>query len=433
MTKRYRPSAYIIIVSMWICCLPGVALGMEDRAVSAPSLATTEASWEPLTEQEYRQIAEARGVGFEQARTEYAVQSAISSAANRAARLYPDSFAGSWLDDNEPAQAFLAFTNDAEQRLDVAAGDFPVGRQSLHAVEVDRSLAELEDLKERLAADPRVAERISALGLDLPSNRVKLVVRDAADVAAELEQHYDLADLQIESGQSYGYSPLLCGRSNCRNEPMRGGLEISSTVDQNRFTCTSGFTVGIDGDFSFPGVLTAGHCTEIGQGWNHGPTARTSEFLGIADRRADFPEGDLADAAAVELTTYDPGIGGWVYVNRLDKEHSIRTFIDRLGYQQGGFTCWSGSRSGYQCTEIADTNYSLLEFGIADAVLTDSRGCDALQGDSGAPVFDGTNAHGIVSGEIVTEPPGEPSYCVGMLFSKIENVMIELDVTLLAG
>lgn len=86
--------------------------------------------------------------------------------------------------------------------------------------------------------------------------------------------------------------------------------------------------------------------------------------------------------------------------------------------------CKQGSTTGYTCGQITETNATVSYPGRTLTGMTWSTACDA-PGDSGSGVYDGSTAHGILSG-------GPNSGC-GMIHEPISRALADRGVTLLVS
>lgn len=90
----------------------------------------------------------------------------------------------------------------------------------------------------------------------------------------------------------------------------------------------------------------------------------------------------------------------------------------------GQYVCKEGSTTGYTCGQVTETNATVSYPNRTLTGMTWSTACDG-PGDSGSGVYNGSTAHGILS--------GGPSSGCGMIHEPISRALSDRGVTLLAG
>lgn len=173
--------------------------------------------------------------------------------------------------------------------------------------------------------------------------------------------------------------------------PVDGGARVVGTVDGHRYACTTGFVV-TDGTRS--GIVTAAHCpddlTYVGANHAEVPLEFVGQWgWGYQDVQVNIvPAGmplapifyaDTAKTLARPVTT-------WRY---------------RTSVRAGDFVCHRGERTGYSCAQVAMVDFAPAGDLCGGACLPTwvaVEGPTCKGGDSGAPVFDGTTALGLVKG-----------------------------------
>ncbi|MFG1802981.1 hypothetical protein ACGFI4_22840 [Micromonospora carbonacea] len=178
------------------------------------------------------------------------------------ARDHGDTFAGSWIDQENGGVLYLAST--AAGKLAPALGAIP-DRQHIRVVGARHSLRELA---------ARAREASARLGLTAEQepvinpqrNRVELHHGAAAAVRGSAGRLALAGDLGVTVVDSPTPTPQACAIRNCE-APMRGGL-LLDFFDFNKSpkrSCTNGFNVhGSDG---WQYTVTAGHCSKAGDGY----------------------------------------------------------------------------------------------------------------------------------------------------------------------
>jgi hypothetical protein len=179
---------------------------------------------------------------------------------------------------------------------------------------------------------------------------------------------------------------------------IEGGGRVVGTVDGKRYACTTGFVVS---DGTRDGVVTAAHCPDalsyvgkrpsdgsrqewpldfVGQwGWGYQDVQVNVAPVSAPARFAPLFYADTAKTLARPVTT-------WRY---------------RTSTRAGDFVCHRGERTGYSCAVVAMVDFAPAGDLCGGACLPTwvaVEGPTCQGGDSGAPVFEGTIALGIVKG-----------------------------------
>jgi hypothetical protein len=170
---------------------------------------------------------------------------------------------------------------------------------------------------------------------------------------------------------------------------VAGGSRVEGIVDGRRYACTSGFVVT---DGARDAIVTAAHCPDslIYLDPRGGETALS--FVGqwgwsYQDVQVNAAEGPLeplfyADAA-----------------KRLARP--VTSWRNRAATRAGDFVCHRGEGTGYSCAEVELVDFAPsgdLCGGPCRPTWVTVAGPECKGGDSGAPVFSGTIAFGILKG-----------------------------------
>ncbi|MFS0773471.1 hypothetical protein [Sphingomonas sp. 1P08PE] len=224
-------------------------------------------------------------------------------------------------------------------------------------------------LATRLAAIAGVPVRIRVIG------RPDLEVPEA-----------DMAAAQDPQGEAAAPVP-----GPARLAVVRGGGRVVgiNPVDGRRYACTTGFAVT---DGVRAGMVTAAHCPDevryidkgaddvsldfLGQwGWAH----RDVQLHGTAAPAAPFFYADTAKSLV----------------------RPVEAVRRRAATRAGDLVCHRGERTGYSCSTVELTDFAPagdLCGGPCTPTWVTASGPTCKSGDSGAPVFVGTTALGIVKG-----------------------------------
>ncbi|MGA5763689.1 S1 family peptidase [Nonomuraea bangladeshensis] len=266
------------------------------------------------------------------------------------------SFGGAWL--NADASKLNVATTDAAAAPAISA-------RGAQPVVVQRSLADLDAVKQKLDQAPRKAKNNATLWyVDVTTNTVSVqaptvqaaealvaaagVDRGAVSVAATAEQPTLFINI-------IGGAPYYIGSSRC----------------SVGFPVTKG---------SVQGFTTAGHCGRAGN--------RTSNPSGTF-QGSSFPGNDYAWVAADSGNTATPyvrGSGGANVTVRGSTQASV-----------GASICRSGSTTGWRCGTIQQHNASVRYSQGTVTGLTRTSAC-AEPGDSGGSFISGNQAQGMTSG-----------------------------------
>ena len=170
-----------------------------------------------------------------------------------------------------------------------------------------------------------------------------------------------------------------------------GGGRVEGTgADGRRFRCTTGFVVR-DGEGRL-GVTTAAHCPDE-LSWR-GPTGE--------ERRLPMAEAWGAAHHDIQIHT---GVGAPQALVFSDRDKSsarqVTSWVTRPMTRPGDWLCLRGESSGFACSVVELTDFAPageLCGGLCAASWVTMAGPECRRGDSGAPVFSGTLAYGVLKG-----------------------------------
>jgi len=178
---------------------------------------------------------------------------------------------------------------------------------------------------------------------------------------------------------------------------IEGGARVVGTVDGKRYACTTGFVVS---DGVRNGVVTAAHCPDA------------LSYVGKRPSDGSREEWPLAfvgqwgwgyqDVQVNVATAPDVGYAPLFYADT-DKTlaRPVATWRYRTSTRAGDFVCHRGERTGYSCAVIAMVDFAPAGDLCGGACLPTwvaVEGPTCKAGDSGAPVFEGSTALGLVKG-----------------------------------
>lgn len=170
---------------------------------------------------------------------------------------------------------------------------------------------------------------------------------------------------------------------------VEGGGRVVGPAGMQRFACTTGFAVS---DGLRDGIVTAAHCPDALDYIDPDGTTVPLTFEGqwgwgfqdvqLNTATTAMPPDFYADTARTVL-------------------RPVAETRPRSGSRAGDFVCHRGERTGYSCAEIAMVDFAPsgdLCGGACLPTWVAVKGPTCKGGDSGAPVFDGTTALGLVKG-----------------------------------
>ncbi|BCA63741.1 hypothetical protein HMP09_2975 [Sphingomonas sp. HMP9] len=178
---------------------------------------------------------------------------------------------------------------------------------------------------------------------------------------------------------------------------IEGGGRVVGTVDGKRYACTTGFVVS---DGIRNGVVTAAHCPDTLSYVGKRPSDGSREewalaFVGQWGWGYQDVQVNVATAAGV---SYAP----LFYADTAKTlARPVATWRYRASTRAGDFVCHRGERTGYSCAVVAMVDFAPAGDLCGGACLPTwvaVEGPTCKGGDSGAPVFEGTTALGLVKG-----------------------------------
>ncbi|MEV7221604.1 protease [Streptomyces sp. NPDC093681] len=361
------------------------------------------------------QLAADQHVSTQEAQRRVLRQERLTDVATALRERLGSRFAGAWIDQKHGGRLTVAVTRSTATAL-VEARSAQAQAPDTTTVVVDRSLRQLDRMSAGLAHRIATANKDAAHGLQsavvVQDNKVRLdlprgkTLTPAQHAVVEWAKRTFGDGLEV-STYAHASEPFYCGGQYSCDPPLRSGLAIYGT----NVRCSSAF-MAYSGSSYY--MMTAGHCAEDSSYWEVPTYSYGYQGVGHV---ADYTFGYYGDSAIVRVD--DPGFWqprGWVYPS---------TRITNWDYDYvGQYVCKQGSTTGYTCGQITETNATVSYPGRTLTGMTWSTACDA-PGDSGSGVYDGSTAHGILSG-------GPNSGC-GMIHEPISRALADRGVTLLAG
>jgi hypothetical protein len=207
--------------------------------------------------------------------------------------------------------------------------------------------------------------------------RLSSAVRPADDVAAELTR---LTGVPVRVRQL---------QASFENAAALGGSRVEGSEGAHRWFCTTGFLVT---DGKQLGVTTAAHC----------PDSMTYRGPDGEERLLKFAGGWGTAYRDVQIHT---GVGSTAALFFVDQDRTavrpVTGWLTRPMTRVGDWVCKRGEASGASCSTVEMTDFAPpgeLCGGLCSTSWVTVKGPQCRRGDSGAPVFIGTTALGVLKG-----------------------------------
>ena len=318
----------------------------------------------------------------------------------------------SWDSDRDVIQFYVY--GDASELTNAIGSGLPKN-QAWEILPSVRSIIELEDTIERIAASPSTMPAGLTFSSGAPSpDGTSITIGVEGTTASRLSAQStpnELLGVPVSFRQEEQAKPATRVRSQA---PLVAGGYMSGPSSAGDMACTSGYPVirGQDGQYN---MITADHCTDQqGVTWRWGGG---SHSVGNSTFQA-------AGNTDLELFVEPASLSTWIFYgdyNDATNVLPIRGYVAPVG---GNSVCYSGSRSGLVCGSTIDNSDSYNCVGTFQCYwtrwTTQVNGVPAAgNGDSGGPVFvplsrssDNTyGAYGI--GIISMIPDPSPAVCTG--------------------
>ena len=181
---------------------------------------------------------------------------------------------------------------------------------------------------------------------------------------------------------------------------LAGGGRVIGTVEGRRYVCTTGFLV-TDGVRS--AIATAAHCPDalgyVGRDRRELALPYAGQWgWGYQDVQINLAPVASDPVAAPGQLLPPPAFYADTAKTRL---RTVATWRNRTSTRAGDFVCHRGERTGYSCAPVAMVDFAPAGDLCGGACLPTwvaVEGPTCKSGDSGAPVFEGQVALGLVKG-----------------------------------
>jgi hypothetical protein len=170
---------------------------------------------------------------------------------------------------------------------------------------------------------------------------------------------------------------------------VAGGSRVEGAVEGRRYWCTTGFVVT---DGIGTGMVTAAHCPDTLE--HVDPDGNRTNLTYAGQWGWGFQD--------VQLHTSEERLEPVFYSDaNKTQQRAVSTWRNRDSTRAGDVVCHRGETTGYSCGEVELVDFAPsgdLCGGACLPTWVTVKGPGCKGGDSGAPVFSGTTAFGIVKG-----------------------------------
>jgi len=335
--------------------------------------------------------ATAHGVSPDEALHRLRLQLASVGAADRLRVQYADRLAGLFIEHSPewrlvvlltgefPAQDLLLGSGDLRVPVQLRGGGAATRTEVLRALDAHRQqLAESVPGIRGMGADPRA-------GTLLVFQRASAALRPTAEVEAELTA---IAGVPVR---------LRLISATFENAAAAGGGRVVGAAGGHNWICTTGFIVTAGNN---RGVTTAAHCPD-GLSYR-GPDGEERLLTLVGSWGAGARDVQVMAGAGSGPALFFADSGRTV-------ARPVSGWLTRPMTRAGDWVCKRGEASGASCAEVELTDFAPpgeLCGGLCSASWVTVKGPTCRRGDSGAPVFIGTTALGLLKGGAFVENDG---------------------------
>lgn len=328
--------------------------------------------------------ASAMGVAPDEAERRLALQEASVAVTERLRTQYRERLAGIFIEHSPGWHVVVLLAGEqAPVRLLLPAGDLkvPVELRGGAAVTRTRVLAGIDRYRAAIAA---AVPGTRGMGHDPRTGALVVMQRlSAADRPVEQVE----AELSRLTGVPVRVRRL---QASFENAGAAGGSRVEGADGSGRrWFCTTGFLVS---DGKQEGVTTAAHC----------PDGMTYRGPDGEERLLKFAGGWGTAYRDVQIHT---GVGSAPALFFVDQDRTVARpvtgWLTRPMTRAGDWVCKRGEASGASCSMVEMTDFAPpgeLCGGLCSTSWVTVKGPQCRRGDSGAPVFIGTTALGVLKG-----------------------------------
>ena len=367
---------------------PANAQALAATAPPAPAVPTPahlQTGAEALA-QDAGEYARHYAVPLDEAMRRLRAQAETVPATDRLQEIWGDRLAGLYI-EHRPAYRIVVYLTGQDPVPDesVFAGGMNVPIVFRTGAPASR-IRILGALSEHQAAIRAAVPHPPAMGVD-PRSGELVVMIDSADVD---RIGADVLKTRIEA---IAHVPV---RIRAQDRPdvnleVEGGARVVGSVpgDGRQFMCTTGFVVT---DGTRDGIVTAAHCPDNVAFVDPDHHQIPLQFLGQWGWGYQDVQLNIGDTALQPLFYADTAKS----VTR-----AVTGARNRASTRAGDIVCHRGERTGYSCAEVEFVDFAPsgdLCGGACLPTWVTVSGPTCKGGDSGAPVFNGTTAFGLVKG-----------------------------------
>lgn len=306
---------------------------------------------------------QAFGGTLEEAVQHLKLQSIVATLDEQLQSKESSTFAGLWIEHTPKFRVVVQFTQDAQNTVSPYIQNGPLA----NVVEVQIapvSLAQLKIVHNQLLRDIEATGIETASGTNLQKNRIELEVKD--------RKQFEAAIVKLGKRLPNNVEIIVVSAFATPAADWYAGLSLSG--------CTSGYTMKNASGTKYSS--TAGHC----------PAGQVSPLTSPA---AYIPPSGVGGAYDFQLNTPPSGSTLRNWAKDGSGYRSITGQVARGSV--GTLVCKYGKTTIYTCGTIEKNNYTY--YGSPAYLLIGSTSSTkiACGGDSGGPVYSGSNAYGIVT------------------------------------
>ncbi len=331
--------------------------------------------------QDAREYAGRFGIALSEALGRLAALEASVAATDALAVRHAGRLAGIAVEHAPSLRIVVLLTGDAPVPDEVAAGGIPITyRTGAFATRTQL----VEAIRRHQAAIRAALPRPPALAAD-PRTGELVVLVNGADAGLPLPDHR--AEWQALTGVPVRVETM----GTAVTDLVAGGARLEGVDPANgrRYACTAGFVVT---DGTRTGLVTAAHCPDT-----------------LVHRGAERIETSLPFAGQwgwgyqdVQLHISDTALPPHFFADTgKTATRAVASWRQRDSTRAGEFVCHRGERTGYSCATVEFVDFAPAGDLCGGACLPTwvaVAGPSCRGGDSGAPVFTGSTAFGIVKG-----------------------------------
>lgn len=378
-----------------------------------------------LNAQEVDSVSDKYGLSDFEARRLISMSSRSGWMGQSARQQFPTEFAGIWI-EHRPPRVVVAFTSDVEENVQRLREQFP-DPSRIVGVQRDLSHEDLAEAEMAVRSDREdLHDRLGVMSWQADARRGELIVEvldNGPETEKELKARYShLAPVVVKErarGEDLSHPPsqMACEYVWTSCNPLRGGTVLHLYGESwTEADCTLGFNAHDSDGKKY--VFTAGHCSDSSY-WH------SESKVGAEDRQQN---GGHVDVQRLPVETWWD-TSRWVLHDgsSLAQAYQMQGVYHGPNLSPGATLCVTGaaSKTTY-CEDVTDGDWEGYLFSEGKDRwywnLVRFNGC-GTHGDSGAPIYAGYTAYGILKGKI-----NDSCDLVASYIENVENEML-VDVT----